>query len=137
MEELSVFLSKPLSSLSVFSFIPPRRTEPKEMRYFNCSPKVRGARSLYDCLHQSTEGYDDKLHRDDRKHDKSRGLDIFSEESSRPAPVLSSSVYGRFSPLRYDSGRSFARVAHIRSDFYSKNGITWTVEESYGSVTPV
>uniref|UniRef100_A0A8C1RVD6 Chromosome 5 open reading frame 49 n=1 Tax=Cyprinus carpio TaxID=7962 RepID=A0A8C1RVD6_CYPCA len=142
MNILSETKSKPLSSLSVFSFIPPRRTEPKEMRYFNCSPKVRGAAqssllSLYDCLHQSTEGYDDKLHRDDRKHDKSRGLDIFSEESSRPAPVLSSSVYGRFSPLRYDSGRSFARVAHIRSDFYSKNGITWTVEESYGSVTPV
>uniref|UniRef100_A0A9J8ADB2 Cilia and flagella associated protein 90 n=2 Tax=Cyprinus carpio TaxID=7962 RepID=A0A9J8ADB2_CYPCA len=136
MNILSETKSKPLSSLSVFSFIPPRRTEPKEMRYFNCSPKAP-ERSLYDCLHQSTEGYDDKLHRDDRKHDKSRGLDIFSEESSRPAPVLSSSVYGRFSPLRYDSGRSFARVAHIRSDFYSKNGITWTVEESYGSVTPV
>ncbi|KAI2652697.1 hypothetical protein H4Q32_005968 [Labeo rohita] len=94
-------------------------------------------RSLYDCLHQSTEDYDNKLHRDDRKHAKSRGLDIFSEESSRPAPVLSSSVYGRFSPPQYDSGRSFARVAHIRSDFYNKNGITWSVEEGYGSVAPV
>uniref|UniRef100_A0A672MYP7 Cilia and flagella associated protein 90 n=1 Tax=Sinocyclocheilus grahami TaxID=75366 RepID=A0A672MYP7_SINGR len=137
MDVLSEAKSNPLSTLSVFSFIPPRRTEPKEMRYFNCSPKVRGIRSLYDCLHQSTEDYDNKLHRDDRKHAKSRGLDIFSEESSRPAPVLSSSVYGRFSPLQYDSGRSFAHVAHIRSDFYSKNGITWTVEEGYGSVKPV
>ncbi|XP_051727694.1 uncharacterized protein C5orf49 [Ctenopharyngodon idella] len=136
MDALSEAKSKPLSTLSVFSFIPPRRTEPKEMRYFNCSPKAP-ERSLYDCLHQSTEGYDNKLHRDDREHAKSRGLDIYSEESSRPTPVLSSSVYGQYSPLQYNSGRSFARVAHIRSDFYSKNGITWTVEEGYGSVTPV
>ncbi|XP_056110438.1 cilia- and flagella-associated protein 90 [Rhinichthys klamathensis goyatoka] len=136
MDVLSEAKSKPLSSLSVFSFIPARRTEPKEMRYFNCSPRAP-ERSLYDCLHQSTEGYDNKLHRDDREHAKSRGLDIFSEESSRPAPVLSSSEYGQYSPLQSDSGGSFARVAHIRSDFYSKNGITWTVEEGYGSVTPV
>uniref|UniRef100_A0A8C1J4Y2 Chromosome 5 open reading frame 49 n=1 Tax=Cyprinus carpio TaxID=7962 RepID=A0A8C1J4Y2_CYPCA len=123
MDVLSEAKSKPLSSLSVFSFIPPRRTEPKEMRYFNCSPKVRGI-AQSSCRHYT-------------KHAKSRGLDIFSEESSRPAPVLSSSVYGRFSPLQYDSGRSFARVARVRSDFYSKNGITWTVEEGYGSVAPV
>ncbi|XP_077052550.1 cilia- and flagella-associated protein 90 isoform X2 [Siphateles boraxobius] len=136
MDVLSEAKSKPLSSLSVYSFIPARRTEPKEMRYFNCSPRAP-ERSLYDCLHQSTEGYDNKLHRDDREHAKSRGLDIFSEESSRPAPVLSSSEYGQYSPLQSDSGGSFNRVAHIRSDFYSKNGITWTVEEGYGSVTPV
>uniref|UniRef100_A0A673IA27 Uncharacterized protein n=1 Tax=Sinocyclocheilus rhinocerous TaxID=307959 RepID=A0A673IA27_9TELE len=127
MDVLSEAKSNPLSTLSVFSFIPPRRTEPKEMRYFNCSPKVRGIRSLYDCLHQSTEDYDNKLHRDDRKHAKSRGLDIFSEV--------------RFSPkLHRDPSmpaRSFAHVAHVRSDFYSKNGITWTVEEGYGSVTPI
>ncbi|XP_073677438.1 cilia- and flagella-associated protein 90 [Garra rufa] len=136
MDVLSEAKSKPLSTLSVFSYIPPRRTEHTEMRYFNCSPKAP-ERSLYDCLHESPEHYDNKLHRDDRKHAKSRGLDIFSEESSRPAPVLSSSVYGRFSPPQYVSGRSFARVAHIRSDFYNKNGITWSVEEGYGSVTPV
>ncbi|XDV34603.1 hypothetical protein PO909_004750 [Leuciscus waleckii] len=103
MDVLSEAKSKPLSSLSVFSFIPARRTEPKEMRYFNCSPKAP-ERSLYDCLHQSTEGYDNKLHRDDRTHAKSRGLDIFSEETSRPVPVLSSSEYGQYSPLQSDSG---------------------------------
>lgn len=32
---------RPLSTLSVFSFIPPRRTETKEMRYLNNTPKVR------------------------------------------------------------------------------------------------
>lgn len=32
--------SKPLSTLSVFSFIPPRRNEPKERSYFNSNPKV-------------------------------------------------------------------------------------------------
>ncbi|KAG1947301.1 hypothetical protein F2P79_013144 [Pimephales promelas] len=132
MDVLSEAKSKPLSSLSVFSFIPARRTEPKEMRYFNCSPRAP-ERSLYDCLHQSTEGYDNKLHRDDRVHAKSRGLDIFSE-------TCTSSVVIRVWPIFSTTvrlGRSFARVAHIRSDFYSKNGITWTVEEGYGSVTPV
>ncbi|XP_051527490.1 uncharacterized protein C5orf49 [Myxocyprinus asiaticus] len=136
MDVLSQAKSRPLSTLSVFSYIPPRRTDLQEMRYFNTIPKAP-ERSLYDCLHQSTEGYDNKLHRDDREHAKARGLDIFNEESSRPAPVLSSSVYGRFSlPLNH-SGRNFGRVAHIHSDFYCKNGITWTVEEGYGSVTPV
>ncbi|XP_056597954.1 cilia- and flagella-associated protein 90 isoform X1 [Triplophysa dalaica] len=127
---------RPLSTLSVFSFIPPRRTETKEMRYLNNTPKA-SEMSLYDCINQTTEGYDNKLHRDDRTHAKARGLDIFSEESSRPVPVLSSSVYGRFTPSQHDLGKTFGRVAHIRSDFYSKNGITWTVEEGFGSVTPV
>jgi len=43
MDVLSEAKSKPLSSLSVFSFIPARRTEHKEMRYFNCSPRVRSS----------------------------------------------------------------------------------------------
>ncbi|KAI7798622.1 cilia- and flagella-associated protein 90 [Triplophysa rosa] len=128
--------SRPLSTLSVFSFIPPRRTETKEMRYLNNIPKA-SEMSLYDCINQTTEGYDNKLHRDDRTHAKARGLDIFSEESSRPVPVLSSSVCGRFTPSQHDLGKTFARIAHIHSDFYSKNGITWTMEECYGSVTPV
>ncbi|XP_072531997.1 cilia- and flagella-associated protein 90 [Salminus brasiliensis] len=137
MDVFSQARSKPLSALSVFSFIPPRRNEPKERRYFNCIPKAAEV-YLYDCIHRRAEGYNNKLHRDDREHAKSRGLDIFSEESSRPIAVLSSSEYGRrLPPLIYKPGRQFVRVAHIQSEFYRKNGITKTLEEGYGPVVPV
>ncbi|XP_034150693.1 uncharacterized protein C5orf49 homolog isoform X2 [Esox lucius] len=94
--------------------------------------------SLYDCIHRRAEGYNNKLHRDDREHAKSRGLDMYSEESSRPTPVLSSSEYGRRQPpLLYKPGRQFVRISHIRAEFFGKNGITHNVEEGYGSVVPV
>ncbi|KAL6457511.1 hypothetical protein MHYP_G00344740 [Metynnis hypsauchen] len=137
MDVLSEAKVRPLSTLSVFSFIPPRRSDTKERRYFNCIPKAADM-FLYDCIHRQVEGYDNKLHRDDREHAKHRGLDIFSEESSRPMAVLSSSEYGRrVQPLLYKPARQFVRVAHIRSEFYRKNGITRTLEEGYGSVVPV
>ncbi|KAM9434148.1 cilia- and flagella-associated protein 90 [Clarias gariepinus] len=128
---------KPLASVSVFSFIPPRRNEPKEMRYFNSTPKAP-EKHLYDVIHKRAEGYDMKLHRDDREHAKSRGLSMHSEECSRPIAVLSSSEYGRrLTAVLYKQGREFARVAHIRTEFYRKNGISKSVEDGYGSVFPV
>ncbi|KAI4890549.1 hypothetical protein NFI96_019243 [Prochilodus magdalenae] len=137
MDVLSQARSKPLSTLSVFSYIPPRRDDPKERRYFNCIPKPVEV-YLYDRIHHRAEGYDNKLHRDDREHAKRRGLDIFREESSRPIAVLSSSEYGRrLPPLLYKPGRQFVRVTRIRSEFYRKNGIVKTLEEGYGSVVPV
>lgn len=33
--------TNPLATLSVFSYIPPRRKEPKHMSYFNADSKVR------------------------------------------------------------------------------------------------
>ncbi|KAG9279635.1 hypothetical protein AMEX_G5175 [Astyanax mexicanus] len=137
MDVFSEAQRRPLSTLSVFSFIPPRRNEPRERRYFYCSPQAPEV-YLYDCTHRRAEGYDNKLHRDDRQHAKGHGLDIFSEESSRPIPVRSSSDYGRrLLPPLYKPGRQFVRVAHIRSEFYRKNGITKTLEEGYGPVVPV
>lgn len=63
---------------------------------------------------------------------------ILSQELSRPVGVLSSSEYGRRQPpLSYKPGRQFARVAHIRSEFYRKNGISKSAEDGYGSVVPV
>ncbi|XP_026989669.1 uncharacterized protein C5orf49 homolog [Tachysurus fulvidraco] len=137
MEELIKADSEPPSTLSVFSFIPPRRNEPKERRYFNTIPKAP-ERHLYDCIYRRAEGYNMKLHRDDREHANRHGLDIYTEECSRPVPVLSSSEYGRRPPLPLDNlNRQFARVAHIRSEFYRKNGISKSVEEGYGSVFPI
>ncbi|KAL2080070.1 hypothetical protein ACEWY4_023863 [Coilia grayii] len=137
MDLLSQAETKPLSTLSVFSFITSRRSEQKEMNYYNYSnPRAKEVHQ-YD-LYRQTEGYDNKLHRDDRQHAKGRGLDFYAEESSRPLPVLSSSEYGRrLPPPMYQPGRQFSRVNYIRAEFFSKNGITRNMEEGYGSVVPV
>lgn len=56
---------------------------------------------------------------------------------SRAVPVLSSSAYGR-RPAHdlYQPGRQHSRVAHIKAEFFTKNGIIWNVAEGYGSVGP-
>ncbi|KFO84038.1 Uncharacterized protein C5orf49, partial [Buceros rhinoceros silvestris] len=51
--------------------------------------------STYDAIFKIPEGYNKKLHRCDREHAKSRGLNINKEEMARPVAVLSSSEYGR------------------------------------------
>ncbi|XP_070840096.1 cilia- and flagella-associated protein 90 [Chaetodon trifascialis] len=129
--------TKPLSTLSSFSYIPPRRKEPKEMSYFNKVSEVPEV-SMYDQVFHQAEGYDMRLRRDDRKHYKGRGLDINKEEKSRTVPVRSSSEYGRRPvPILYQPGRQYARVACIKAEFFMKNGIIWNVEEGYGSVAPI
>ncbi|KFV66564.1 Uncharacterized protein C5orf49, partial [Dryobates pubescens] len=54
-----------------------------------------GDDSTYDAIFKRPEGYNQKLHRCDREHAKSRGLNINEEEMARPVPLLSSSEYGR------------------------------------------
>uniref|UniRef100_A0A3Q2X5F9 Cilia and flagella associated protein 90 n=1 Tax=Haplochromis burtoni TaxID=8153 RepID=A0A3Q2X5F9_HAPBU len=127
--------TKPLATLSAFSYVTPRRNEPKQMSYFN--NEVSDV-SMYDRLHNHVEGFDMWLPRDDRKHWKGRGLDINKEfqERSRTVPVLSSSEYGRRPAPTLFTERQYARVACIKSEIYMKNGILWSVEEGYGSVRP-
>ncbi|KAM9385722.1 cilia- and flagella-associated protein 90 [Pholidichthys leucotaenia] len=128
--------TKSLSTLSVFSYIPPRRNVPKEMSYFNRDSKTSDV-STYDQVFHQAEGYDMRVHRDDRKHWRGRGLDINKEEKSRPMPVLSSSEYGRRpSPFVCFEDQKYARAACIKAEFFMKNGIVWNVAEAYGSVTP-
>ncbi|CAN9503778.1 unnamed protein product [Ophioblennius macclurei] len=127
---------KPLSTLSAFSYIPPCRNDPKEASYFGKESKAADV-STYDQLFNQAEGYDMRLHRDDRRHCKGRGLHVNQEERSRVVPVLSSSVYGhRLGPALYQTGRQHVRVACIKAEFFKKNGIVWNVAEGYGSVTP-
>ncbi|XP_068603197.1 cilia- and flagella-associated protein 90 [Brachionichthys hirsutus] len=118
--------TKPLSSLSPFSYIPPRRREPKEMTYFNHESKVSEV-STYDQVFHPAEGYDMRIHRDDRRHHRGRGLEIYEEEKSRAVPARSSAEYGRHPvPVHYQAaGRQYLRVACIKADFFSKNGIIW------------
>ncbi|XP_076016050.1 cilia- and flagella-associated protein 90 [Genypterus blacodes] len=129
--------TKPLSTLSVFSYIPPRRGGAKENSYFykvSEAPEV----SSHGPILQQAEGYDNKLHRDDRRHSKGRGLNIYEEEKSRAVPVRTSSEYGhRVCPVLYQPGRQHVRVARLQAEVSMKNGIVWNVEEGYGSVAPV
>ncbi|XP_028673635.1 uncharacterized protein C5orf49 homolog [Erpetoichthys calabaricus] len=126
----------PISSMSSFSYIPPVRKYSKELSYFNTEGKGQHI-SAFDCHFRKSEGYNEKLHRDDREHAKSRGLDVHSEEMSRPVPVLSSSDYGRHQAYALDkTDRQHVRVGYVRSEFYRKNGIYHSVEEGYGSVFP-
>ncbi|KAM6899574.1 cilia- and flagella-associated protein 90 [Xenentodon cancila] len=130
-------LTKPLSTFSAYSYVPPRRNEPKEMSYFNKDSKVSDV-STYDHVFHQAEGFDTRLPRDDRKHWRGRGLDINQEERSRVVPVLSSSEYGhRSSAALYQTHREHAHVARIKADFYMKNGILWSLAEGYGSVVPI
>ncbi|KAI3358394.1 hypothetical protein L3Q82_014818, partial [Scortum barcoo] len=93
---------------------------------------------MYDQVYHQAEGYDMRLHRDDRRHYKGRGLDINEEEKSRTVPVCSSSEYGRHPvPVLYQTSRQYTRVACIKAEFFMKNGIIWNVAEGYGSVAPI
>ncbi|XP_068432250.1 cilia- and flagella-associated protein 90 [Clinocottus analis] len=128
--------TKPLATLSAFSYIPPRRREPKELSLYNkesTAPKI----STFDQVFHQVEGYDMKLHRDDRKHYKGRGLDIAEEEESRTVPLRSSAMYGhRPVPMFCQAGQQHGRVACIKAEFFRKNGIIWNLDEGFGSVTP-
>ncbi|KAM8883285.1 cilia- and flagella-associated protein 90 [Synchiropus picturatus] len=121
--------TRPLSTLSAFSYIPPRRREPKELSYFQSEPKAPEV-SMYNQLFHQPLGYDENIPRDDRKHFKGRGLDIHKEEMSRSLPVRTSSEYGRRPALpSYQPDRQHARVDRVQADFFMKNGIPWTLPQ--------
>ncbi|XP_018422724.1 PREDICTED: uncharacterized protein C5orf49 homolog [Nanorana parkeri] len=91
----------------------------------------------YDSIFKRSECYNEKLHRDDRAHAKHKGLDLHNEETSRPVPVLSSSEYGRHLHLIVDKvNRDHVRVGVVRLEFFRKSGMSKSLEEGYGCVTP-
>ncbi|XP_053452649.1 uncharacterized protein CFAP90 isoform X2 [Nycticebus coucang] len=72
----------PISAQSAFSYIPPRRLDPKEHSYYYRQGKT-GVISLYDCVFKRKLDYNQKLHRDDREHAKSLGLHVNEENWQR------------------------------------------------------
>ncbi|KAM8841311.1 cilia- and flagella-associated protein 90 isoform 2-T2 [Spinachia spinachia] len=56
--------------------------ETKHTSYFDTKPTVPEV-STYDRVFHQAEGYDMRLHRDDRRHFKGRGLDINEEMVSQ------------------------------------------------------
>uniref|UniRef100_K7FEI2 Cilia and flagella associated protein 90 n=1 Tax=Pelodiscus sinensis TaxID=13735 RepID=K7FEI2_PELSI len=110
-------------------FIPPSRRDPPEHSYFHQAVKT-GIVSTYDSIFKRPMGYNEKLHRCDREHANSRGLNINDEELARPIAVLSSSEYGRHinQPVE-QSIRDYARINRVQEEFYRKNGITCLLEK--------
>ncbi|KAM5261658.1 cilia- and flagella-associated protein 90 [Hipposideros larvatus] len=126
----------PLCALSSFSYIPPRRPDPKEHSYYSRQGET-GVVSLYDCVFKKSPGYNQKLHRDDREHARSLGLRVNEEEQERPVGVLMSSVYGKrvhqpVEPLN----RDHSRASHLKTDFYRKNGIPSMKAPGFGHISP-
>jgi len=59
------------------------------------------------------------------------------QEFSKPVPTLMSSIYGRKLHLHVDQpDRKHVRIIKTR-EFLSNNGITFSVAQGYGNVTPV
>ncbi|XP_052598902.1 uncharacterized protein C5orf49 homolog isoform X2 [Peromyscus californicus insignis] len=126
----------PISAVPAFSYIPPRRQDPKEHSYFQRESQT-GIISLYDCVFKRRLDYNQQLHRDDREHAKSLGLHVNDEEQERSVPVLMSSVYGKrihqpIEPLN----RGYGRVNHVQNDFYRKNDIPSIKVPGFGHITP-
>lgn len=110
--------------ISSFSYVPPKRCEEKDRTYFNVDKQHRYSDSTYDRLFQQDYGYNEKLHRDDREHAKSRGLTVYNEEMSKKVPALSSAVYGHRLPSMLDNpDRKHVRIACVQTEFYRRNNI--------------
>ncbi|XP_058524388.1 cilia- and flagella-associated protein 90-like [Ochotona princeps] len=126
----------PISALSAFSYVPPRRTDPKEYRYYYRQCQT-GIISLYDCVFKRQLDYNQKLHRDDREHANGLGLHVNKEEQERPVGVLTSSVYGRriHQPVE-PVNRDVRRANHVQADFYRKNDIPSIKAPGFGHITP-
>lgn len=130
--------------LSAFSYVPQSRTsESAERSIYNSKKQDLDAnRTDYDRLFTVESGFNNKVHRCDRKHAKLLGLDPWSEEIKKSLPSRNSTVYGKslvkIPPIeaekeknikvKYESNldppnRKYTRIAKVQSDFYNRNGI--------------
>lgn len=115
--------------LSAFSYVPTQRFDPAENTFFNNQSGAvqdRYSHSTYDRLFHQDFGFNNKLHRCDREHAKSRGLSVNSEETVKDVPSLASSEYGhrighQLDPPPYDPNRKNVRIGYVQSEFFRRN----------------
>lgn len=127
--------------LSAFSFVPENRLyEPANRSIYNTkiSSNKHHNESGYDSVNPVFDnvGFDNRVHRCDRKHAKLHGLDVWSEEIKKSLPSKSSHEYGKHL-VNVDANNStsykinyldppdrrYARIAKVKSEFYNRNGI--------------
>ncbi|XP_069709174.1 cilia- and flagella-associated protein 90 [Phaenicophaeus curvirostris] len=127
---------RPVCALSAFSYVPARREGPPELSYFYREAKT-GDVFTYDAIFKKAESYNQYLHRCDREHAKSCGLNFNEEEMARPVAVLSSSEYGRHinKPIEQPI-KDHARFNHLWAESYRENGITCLLEKPSSSLDP-
>jgi len=109
--------------VSAFSYVPTKRHDPPQHTFFNNSAaKDRYSHSTYDRLFHQDFGFNNKLHRCDREHAKSRGLHVNDEEVPKEVPSLASSEYGHRLGHQLDPpGRERVRIGHVQSEFFRRN----------------
>ncbi|XP_052060685.1 uncharacterized protein C5orf49 homolog isoform X2 [Mytilus californianus] len=111
--------------LSAFAYVPTQRNEPPERTVFNTPNNDRYPKLTYDRLFRKEFGFNNKLHRDDREHAKSRGLVVNDEEQPKDVPTLSSTEYGHRIDMATDHpDRKHVRIARVKAEFFRRNGIT-------------
>lgn len=97
-------------------------------QYFDVTTKHHRV-STYDRVNHVTEGYNQKLHRDDRQHSKQHGLSLHQEEAQRRVPVTSNAQYGAPNRLLLERHtKKFGHVEICREDFNRRCGINMSEE---------
>ena len=103
-----------------------RPDEEGDSKYFHIQTQ-RGTQRIFDRVNSVTEGYNQKLHRDDREHAKLHGLFTHEEECRRSVPATSNSIYGH--PYRYKLEKNTKEHGHreqCKEEFNSRNGINFS-----------
>ncbi|CAI9715740.1 Hypothetical predicted protein [Octopus vulgaris] len=114
--------------LSGYFFLPPLTKLPPQRTFYNNANVIRDKLSAcsYDSHHLSSNEFNTKAHRGDRRFSKLEGLHIAEEEISKQIPSRSSSIYGHRivnNGLLETVERSHARTNVVRSEFYRHNNI--------------
>jgi hypothetical protein len=133
--------------LSAFSFVPDSRDyeSPERSIYSFKQEQAKKASSgnnskenvtKYDQLHNFDYDFNNKTHRDDRKHAKLQGLNVWNEEVQKPTPSKLSSDIGKLildlqsrDPIKvtYKNDLDAPDRRHVRIDkkaeFFNRNGI--------------
>jgi hypothetical protein len=127
--------------LSAFSYVPPNRIkEPANRNIYNFKQDTQVQRTGYDQLFSINYGFDNKIHRCDRRHAKLQGLDVGLEDQLKAYPNRSSGEYGKLLLKKEVLGtgetgknlynnpidpqdRKNVRIMRVKAEFYNRNGI--------------